>query len=806
LGSQAARNRAAEFDPSSCRAGRSLKISPHIEPCIAHTLNRMKCSKPVCFLLALAMLCSSARAGGAPLKAGDPSRYDVIWNSPSKSAIDSMPIGNGDIGLNLWIDPRGDLVFYVAKTDAISENGEFLKLGKVRVKFDPPLETTHSLAQHLHLIDGVILISDAPSGIPRTTRVWVDANHPEIHVDAHSTGRANGMRASLELWRTQQRTLDLSKDRGMGDESFGLRELRGGPPAVFEPDHAVMTQDSHLIWWHRDEKSIYPEVLAAEHLNSLLDKYPDPILHRTFGCLMRGPGFKSDGDQSLQSPVQPDQHLIITCLTQQTPALAEWTENIEKLARADDAIAPSQAWAAHVHWWHDFWDRSWIDIASSGGDGEKVASGYALQRWMMACNARGSLPVKYNGGLFTVGKSFPDPLNKANKVDDPDWRAWGSNYWFQNTRHLYWPLIPSGDDDLLQPWFDMYVHDLPLVEDKTWQYWHHRGAAFQETMYFFGLPGVSDFGWNNKTNELQNTWIRWYWSGGIEMTAMMLARYQYTDDDQFARQTLLPFADAITLFYDEHWKRDANGKIRFEPAQSLETWQHGVVNPLPEIAGLKYVLPQLLSLPASLTSQQQRTRWSTMLADLPPVPIGPGKDGQPVLLPAEKFQKPGNVENTELYAVYPYRLFGVGLPDQELARRTFAQRRFKGPKCWSQDPIDAALLGLTDEARRDVIANFTNSGARFQAFWKPEHDWIPDFDNGGAGMQTLQWMLMQCDGKRILLLPAWPPDWDADLKLRAPMQTTIIAQVRHAKLVHLEVSPPQRRADVILPGGPGDAN
>jgi alpha-L-fucosidase 2 len=222
-----------------------------------------------------------------------------------------------------------------------------------------------------------------------------------------------------------------------------------------------------------------------------------------------------------------------------------------------------------------------------------------------------------------------------------------------------------------------------------------------------------------------------------------------------------------------------------------------VVNPLPEIAGLKYVLPQLLALPDKLTSDTQRQMWTKMLRDLPAIPIGPGKDGQPVLLPAEKYQKANNVENPELYAVYPYRLYGVGLPDLDLARRTFEQRRFVGPKCWSQDPIDDAFLGLTDQAKKDVTANLTNSGARFPSFWKAEHDWLPDFDNGGAGMQAMQWMLMQCEGKKILMLPAWPSDWDADFKLHAPMQTTVEGSVRGGKLVKLTVIPASRRSDVV---------
>jgi hypothetical protein len=223
-----------------------------------------------------------------------------------------------------------------------------------------------------------------------------------------------------------------------------------------------------------------------------------------------------------------------------------------------------------------------------------------------------------------------------------------------------------------------------------------------------------------------------------------------------------------------------------------------VVNPLPEIAGLRYVIPQLLALPVNLTSIDQRTMWTKLLADLPPIPTGAGTGGQSVLKPAEKYGKPGNIENPELYAVYPYRIFGMGLPDIDIAQRTYDQRRYKTSTCWAQDPIDAALLGRADDAKRDVTLNFTDSNVRFQAFWKPGHDWIPDLDNGGAGSQALQWMLMQCDGKRIQLLPAWPADWNADFKLHAPDQTIVQASVRNGKIVDLHVTPESRRSDVVI--------
>ena len=168
-------------------------------------------------------------------------------------------------------------------------------------------------------------------------------------------------------------------------------------------------------------------------------------------------------------------------------------------------------------------------------------------------------------------------------------------------------------------------------------------------------------------------YIRRYWNGSLELIAVMLDRYDFTQDKKFARDTLVPLADPLIAFLDQYWqKRDANGKIRFEPAQSLETW-HVAVNPLPEIAGLRFLLPRLLALPESVTTQEQRARWQRLLGELPPMPVA--DDGVNLLRPAESFSDHSNSENPELYAVFPYRLFGVGRSDLDMARATYARPR-----------------------------------------------------------------------------------------------------------------------------------
>ena len=99
----------------------------------------------------------------APPAADALDSYHVVWDSPSENAHGSMPLGNGDVGINAWVEPSGDLVFYVSKTDAWDENAGLCKIGRIRVKFDPPLATKEKFRQELKLRDGVIQIQSAIS-------------------------------------------------------------------------------------------------------------------------------------------------------------------------------------------------------------------------------------------------------------------------------------------------------------------------------------------------------------------------------------------------------------------------------------------------------------------------------------------------------------------------------------------------------------------------------------------------------------------------------------------------------------------
>jgi hypothetical protein len=64
-------------------------------------------------------------------------------------------------------------------------------------------------------------------------------------------------------------------------------------------------------------------------------------------------------------------------------------------------------------------------------------------------------------------------------------------------------------------------------------------------------------------------------------------------------------------------------------------------------------------------------------------------------------------------------------------------------------------------------------------------------------MTTLQAMILQAEGKKIYLFPAWPKSWDVNFKLHALYNTTVEGELRNGKLLSLKVTPKSREVDIL---------
>ncbi|MHC4336695.1 MAG: DUF5703 domain-containing protein [Planctomycetota bacterium] len=145
---------------------------------------------------------ANAKNNTAPLDT-----YNVVWLSQSKDSSESMPVGGGDIGLNVWVE-NNELLFYIARSGTFDENNEFLKLGRVRIKLTPnPFAPEAEFRQELKLREGYIEITGKnPPHVSATVKVWVEVFRPMVHVDIESDTPVS-VEAAYEGWRTKKREL-----------------------------------------------------------------------------------------------------------------------------------------------------------------------------------------------------------------------------------------------------------------------------------------------------------------------------------------------------------------------------------------------------------------------------------------------------------------------------------------------------------------------------------------------------------------------------------------------------------------------
>ncbi len=728
--------------------------------------------------------------------------YNEVWTSPSKNSAESMPIGNGDIGLNVWVETDGDLRFTIAKTDAYDQNEVLMKLGGLRVALSPnPFVADAPFTQELRLADGMIVITAGEGKRAVTLKLWVDANNPVIALSVDAA-EAIEVKARLDTWRTE--TVPVEQQGGFRSWAlYCFSEKRPELPEgkVTTPDVIVNDPADRLLWYHRNEVSCWAVLMKQQGFADYLDRFEDPLLHRTFGATVVGEGLVKQNDKTLVS-ARPQKHhrLSIHALTAQTETPQAWMDQLDAQVARVEAVEREAALAAHRNWWRAFWCRSYVYV-SGDTKAEAVTRAYVLQRFVSACSARGAYPIKFNGSLFTYDPELVDPKYTAS---DPDHRDWGGSFWWQNTRLMYWPMLASGDTDMMEPLFDLYMNHMELAKLRNKLWFGCEGLVFPETTTIWGCFGGWDYGWDFKRENLAdcyNDYVEDYFHAALELVFLMQDYYDHTGDEVFLRERLLPMAKEVLAFYDTRFEKDAQGVLVIYPSQSLETWQDAR-NPTPEVSALRTIVPRLLALPPDAYDATLRSRWEALLAAAPTMPIH-NDDQTSYIKPAEWWVDDiKNCENPALYAVFPYRLYGVGRPDLDIAKSTWDRRRFKEPFGWQQNPIQAATLGLTGHARAMLVANAREQDdtARFPVFWKKHYDWTPDQCHGGNLLNTLQLMLLQHAGDTIYLTPAWPKEWDVRFKLHAPGRTTVRGHHRAGKIRSLTVTPSSRTKDVVVLG------
>jgi hypothetical protein len=747
--------------------------------------------------------------------------YNLKWTSQSANSGESMPCGGGDIGLNVWAE-KGDILFYMSRSGAFDENNVFPKLGRVRVKLSPnPFEEGSVFSQELKLGEGFVEIKGRKGKLSATVKIWVDVFRPVVQVDVTSN-KPLQMTAGYESWRTQDREL-----KGAEKNSSSFKWLKE-KATVFKD--SIVTNKDEVLFYHRNRDStVFDLVVNQQQLNAVKSQLWNPLKGLTYGGLMKGmnmvvdktPVSNSKNNRYANADYESfklksksnslDHHLQIYLHIAQTDDVTAWEKGLANIKK-DAGAGQKQAGQKTLDWWKQYWHRSYIALNTSKPDSSspvwQTGRNYQLFRYMLACNAYGSEPTKFNGGLFTYDPVFVDSTYQFS----PDHRNWGGGtFTAQNQRLVYWPMLKSGDFDLMTSQFDFYKRALGNAEIRTKHYWGHQGASFTEQMESFGLPNYAEYG-SKRPADFDpgmefNPWLEYLWDTSLEFCLMILDKQRFTGEDI---SKYIPLIESCIDFFDQHYqylagKRsaknlDQNGHLVLYPGSAAETYKMAY-NATTTVAGLATVLDRMLLLPKQYGSEIQRTKWAAQRKRIPPLSFREIQ-GHKTIAPAQAWERIQNTEIPQLYPVFPYGMYGVGLPDLDIAVNTWKYDteaiKNRNHISWHQDNIFCARLGLTGEAAAITLKKLQDSDRRFPAFWGPGHDWVPDHNWGGSGMIGLQEMLMQTVNDSIYLFPAWPKNWDVQFKLHAPNRTVVEGELKNGVIVNFQVIPESRRKDVVM--------
>lgn len=739
----------------------------------------------------------------------DLTSYNIVWDTPSANAGESMPCGGGDIGTNIWVE-KGELFLYIARSGNFDENNGMLKTGRIRLRLSPNPFEGKTFKQELHLAEGYVTINGEHSGVKAAVRIWVDVFNPVVHIEISGNKKITA-EAGYESWRYKDREL-------RGRESFGTSWKWATPAGTVTKKDTISFSTGGILFTHHNQgTTVFDATVADQGLTAQKEQLYNLLHNLLFGGLLRGPGFEAAGEYDgsyagtdfkgwrLRSKNAAKEHtLTITLHNQQATGFGDWQQSLKSALMVDD----KKAFAATQRWWRNFWDRSYIITDPSHKEDSvwMIGKNYQLFRYMLGCNSRGGWPTKFNGGLFTVDPVFTDSASRFT----PDYRNWGGGvHTMQNQRLVYFPMIKNGDWDLLQPQLEFYLRILKNAELRSKVYWNHAGACFTEQMENFGLPNFAEYGQKRPAGFDKgveyNAWLEYEWDTVLEFCLMMLEEQQYTGRDIKDR---LPFIESCLRFFDEHYQYlakmrgrkslDGNGKLVLYPGSGAETYKMAN-NSTSTIAALQTITNRLLALPQQYGTAEQRRYWNSLGQRIPAINYTRFAD-HTTIAPALSWERINNVESPQLYPVFPWRIYGVGKAGLDTALNTWNYDtnviKFRSHIGWKQDNIWAACLGLTNEAWRLTQLKLQSSGRRFPAFWGPGFDWVPDHNWGGSGMIGLQEMLLQTDGNRILLFPAWPKEKDVRFKLHAPYNTVVEAEWKDGKMIMLKVFPEERRKDV----------
>jgi hypothetical protein len=354
------------------------------------------------------------------------SRSDVFLGQPNTSDSQSLPLGNGSLGVAEWA--AGGFTAQLNRSDTMPYR---LSPGQVEIPGLAPMVSAPNFTGTLDLDNGVL----DESGGGMTMQAWVPAGKDELVVNVTGASPAARETADLSLWSGRTPTAAASGAIGSLSQTWPDNSQTGSSGQTFGAMSAITAGGQNVA----------ASVVSSTEVQVSFT----PNSSGSFRVVIASP---------------------------------EWTggnaiTTASALIGGDTTATASSLLSAQSSLWNSYWaNAGLIEASSSDGAAQYTENLRTLYLYDEAASMHSG---DYPGSQAGVANMF------AYDKDQQDWYPAG--YWLWNLRGQVAANLSSGNFSLNLPTFGMYLSDLPAIESWTSaQMGGLRGACVPETMRFNG--------------------------------------------------------------------------------------------------------------------------------------------------------------------------------------------------------------------------------------------------------------------------------------------------------------------------------
>jgi len=730
---------------------------------------------------------------------------DLLYERPAATAAAGQPIGNGRMGTMVWTSPDA-IHLQINRVDVFAVN---------RDHQGRPAQVG-SATDYCGGIAGVIVHAGGqPFALgEKSFRQKLSLENAECTIEAMGLHVRCFVSADSDVL-----VMEVDDQRASPERLTVAVSMLRNPEVRAEENIATCTfseNQSRIVLTQRFRERDYHNASAVA------------VGVAGNGAVIGQPSAKS---RTLVLPAAQKKHVILISSAAAWKPERDVAEAAVALVNDAGSRSVGELRASHRIWWKGFWSRTFVKLKSVDGRAEQAERWRNLHLYHMASSSRGELPPKWNGSLF---------------VTTGDERRWGSQYWVWTTEMLYFPLLAADAVDLTDPYFNMYVRQLPNCEKAAQQRWGVSGTYFPETTAFDGPTVLPD----DVAGEFQHvllgrkphtamsprakalcqfdsqlnvvtepykgrfSWISHVASSGSELAVQAWWRYRYTGDRQWLRTHAYPLLRGTVEFYRHLVKKEADGRYHLSGTNAHEDFW-GVGDSIMDLAAIRGTAPLAIRAAEILeVDSELRGQWREFLANLAPYPMG--KDPRAKALTGGvladdvwaagyrgEIDGQNNPEDVWLTPVFPFE-------DWTLETRGAAADAIV-QKLLDLAPRHAAVLGgagLNTAIRTPIAVARAGRGKelpkvleRYYAAFAPLPNGMSLFEGPTAASvehlglltTTLQEALVQSVSPRprepeiIRVFPAWPPAWGASFRLAARGGFVVSGEIQQGKVGVVEI-------------------